>query len=202
MNHLYQKTFDQVQMPQERVRQLRTELASRCSHDEKEATMNQTTKIRRPVLVAATVCLIAALSFTALAYGDKIVHKMFTGGTVEQGVDENGIDYSDISIDMEELVSPVEVREDGHLYLIVNGEDLDITGQCSYETPYLYECTDDEGLRHVFVVGGELDAIGWAEFVWDADGVPIGGTAQIGNLDFTDDVPWLNVAKEELNVPW
>lgn len=206
MDPLYQRTFDQVRMSEDQVRQVRAELASRCPRDEMEAhPMNNSKRIRRPILAIAAVFLIAAMSLTAFAYGGRIVEQvytMMTGGTTEHGIDENGNAYASGSVDTGAVTAPVELREDGRLYLTVNGEDLDITGQCSYETPYLYECTGPDGLRHAFIIGGDMDAIGWAEFMWDEDGMPSGGSAHFGTPGGTDDAPWLDAGKEQLNLPW
>ena len=105
-------------------------------------------------------------------------------------------------VDTANLTAPVEVREDGRLYLTINGENTDITGQCSYETPYIYECTGTDGLRHAFIIGGDPGAIGWSEFMWDEDGFPSGGFAHFGTPGGPDDAPWLDAGKEQLNLPW
>ncbi len=206
MDRLYQKTFDQVRMPKDRAQQLRTELASRCSHDEMEArTMNNSKKIRRPALALVAVFVIAAMSLTAFAYGGAIaerVYTLMTGGTVEHGVTEDGVSYASGSTAPDEVTAPVELRDDGRLYFVANGEDIDITDQCSYETPYIYECTGPDGLRHAFIVGGDLDAIGWAEFMWNEDGMPEAGSAAFGTPGGTEDAPWLDEGKDELNLPW
>ena len=206
MDRLYQKTFDQVRLPEDRAQRLRAELASRCSHDEMEAiSMDNSKKIRRPVMALVAVFLIAAMSLTAFAYGEKIVDRfytMMTGGTVEHGTTEDGISYTGASTNLDEVVAPVELRDDGRLYLTVNGENLDITDQCSYEIPYIYECTGPDGLRHAFIVGGDRDAIGWAEFMWDENGMPEAGSAVFGTPGGQEDAPWLDEGKDELNLPW
>ena len=206
MDRLYQTTFDQVRMPEERAQRLRAELASRCSHHELEAiSMNNSKKIRRPAMAMVAVFVIAALSLTAFAYGETIVdrvYNMMTGGMVEHGTTEDGTAYASGSYNADEAVPPVERREDGRLYLTVNGENLDITDQCSYETPYLYECTGPDGLRHAFIIGGGLDAIGWAEFLWNENGLPEAGSAVFGTPGGAEDAPWLEQGKDELNLPW
>ena len=121
--------------------------------------MNNSKRIRRPILAIAAVFLIAAMSLTAFAYGGKIVegvYTLMTGAIIEHGVDENGNSYASGSVETGDVTDPVELREDGRLYLTANGEDLDITDQCSYEIPYIYECTGPDGLRHAFIIGGGL----------------------------------------------
>lgn len=204
MVRLYQKTFDQVHMPADRAQSLRDDLASRCSHDEMEAiVMKPNKRFRRPLAALVAVCIISALSITAFAYGDQIkeFYTFFTGGTIEQGVDQDGNSYTAGSVDTD-AASPVELRDDGRLYFVADGQEIDITDQCSYTEPYLYECTDSAGNRHVFIVGGDLDAIGYAEFIWDTQGQVQGGAAQFGTSQGTEDAPWLDAGKKQLNLPW
>lgn len=205
MNRLYQKTFDQVRMGSEQYRSLRESLASQCSRSEMEANHMKKTTVRRRPVVAAAILLVGALSVTAFAYGGRIVESVYqfmTGGTIEQGVDENGMNYSAGSMDTSGEATPVEVREDGSIWLGVNGEEIDITGQFSYTTPYIHDCIGEDGLRHVFVVGGDPDAIGWSEFVWDEDGMPAGGTSWYGTGGGREDAPWMDAAMETLGLPW
>lgn len=202
MNRLYQKTFDQVALPEDRADSIRTVLASRCSRMETEANMKHTF-LRRPTAVLAAVLLIGSLSVTAFAYGGRVVERVYTfmtGGTIEQSVDENGTGLSGVSIGTEQ--SPLEIREDGTIWLMVNGEALDITGEFSYTEPYIHDGTGEDGLRHVLVVGGETDAIGWSEFLWDENGLPAGGTSQLATPAGREDAPWLEAALETLDLPW
>lgn len=200
----YTRTFDQIHMPEAKAREIRATLLSRNPKSKEEKnTMTRRNYMRRPAAVLTAVILI--LSVTALAYGTKIVenvHSFFSGGTVEQGTDEQGNAYSSVSIDTDGSIAPMDLRGDGRMYLTVNGEDLDITEQFSYSEPYIYEFTDADGLRHVIVIGGELDAAGWAEFMWDKEGVFSGGQSHFGTPNGSDDAPWLTVAGEKLNLPW
>lgn len=203
MKHLYQKTFEQIKMPEARAAALRTTLASRCSQTEKEAIpMKHTKFFRRPMAAVAAVVLIVALSATAFAYSGGF-YRFMTGGSIQDVVDENGnVTGVQGQVDLDQVVDPVELREDGRLYLTIDGQDTDITGLCSYETPYIYECTGLDGLRHAFIIGGDLDAIGWAEFFWNEDGMPQGGAAHFGTSEGPDDAPWLEAGKDQLGLPW
>ena len=203
MKQLYQKTFEQIKMPEARAAALRTTLASRCSQTEKEAIpMKHTKFFRRPMAAVAAVVLIVALSATAFAYSGGF-YRFMTGGSIQDVVDENGnVTGVQGQVDLDQVVEPVEVREDGRLYLTIDGQDTDITGLCSYETPYIYECTGPDGLRHAFIIGGDLDAIGWAEFFWNEDGMPQSGSAHFGTSEGPDDAPWLEAGKDQLGLPW
>lgn len=203
MKQLYQKTFDQIKLPEERAAALRSTLASRCSQTEKEAQpMKFIRRFHRPAVAVAALVLVFALSATALAYGGQF-YRFMTGGVTRDIVDKDGnVIGVEGQMDLEQITDPVELREDGKLYLTVGGQDTDITGLCSYETPYIYECTGSDGLRHAFIIGGNPDAIGWAEFIWDEDGLPRSGQVSFGTSGGSDDAPWLDAGKEQLDLPW
>ena len=192
MNRLYQKTFDQVHMNEEKSKAVRDGLASRCLEME-EKTMKNKTFIRRPAMLVVTVVLICALSLTAFAYGERI-YRFVTGSVVAAG-------DSEVSGCVEETVAPVEER-DGRLYLVINGENRDITDLCSYTEPYIYTCTGEDGLQHAFAIGGDAGAIGWAEFFWDEVGMLMAGCAEFGSWGGCADAPWLDAAMETLGLPW
>lgn len=208
MNNLYRQTFDQIGMPEETAQALRAELASRSSRSEtEELNMKQKTNHTGPILrrtgtLLVAVLLICALSISALAYGGVQIYQMLTGGTFEVGQDKDGNYYAAGSVDTDNLISPVEAREDGRLYLTINGENKDITDECSYTEPYIYEFVAEDGLRHSFIIGGDLDAIGWSEFIWDENNMAAGGTSHFATPNGSDDAPWLEAGKKQLDLPW
>ena len=203
MDRLYQRTFDQIHLPEERAAVVRKALASRCSQTEQEVIpMKHFKRLPRPVTAAAALILVFALSATAFAYGQRF-YSFMSGGSVQDITDENGqVIGVQGSVDPDLAVPPVELRDDGRLYLTANGENADITGLCSDETPYIYECTGSDGLRDTFIIGGEPDAVGWAEFIWDEDGLPTAGTSQFATPEGRDGAPWFDAAMEQLNLPW
>ena len=199
MKNLYQRTFDKVSMPEDAYLHLRTVLASRCSHKETEVNkMKNRSYFKKGIVMALAVLMVAALSITAFAYGGQIF-SFLTGGTVEQGTDENGVGYTSVSMSDS---SPVKEFADGIVMLDFNGELTDISGLFSLTEPYIHDCVAEDGLRHVIVVGGEAGAIGWAEFMWDAEGMPMAGSASFGTAAGREDAPWHDAAMEILGLPW
>ncbi len=70
MNRLYERTFNRIRMPEDKVRALRAELASGCSNSETEVIpMNTHKALRRPTTFLVAVILIASLTMSALAAG-------------------------------------------------------------------------------------------------------------------------------------
>ena len=198
MDPLYQRTFDQVRMSEEGTRRVRAQLASRCAQKElEESTMRSNEKTRRPLAAIAAVCAVLALSVTALAssgLAERVFH-MFTGDTITVTENEDGSVSADF--DGETPASPVETR-DGRLWFIANGEEIDITDQVSSETPYLHECLDADGQRHLFIIGGEPDAIGWAECMVDAGGAMSAFVLSLSPEAEDQPTPWLDAALAQM----
>lgn len=202
MEPLYRRTFDQVRISEETAERVRASLASRCAQKRLEDNdMKNTTKTRRPLAAAAALCAALVLTVTAFASSGLAEHvfHMLSGDTISVGMDESGNIQVDQALS-EEPVSPVEVRDDGRIFFTAGGEELDITGQFSYETPYVRECTDAGGQRHVFIIGGEPDAVGWAECMLDG-GDAAAMSAFVLNLAPEAEgqpTPWLDAGVEQL----
>lgn len=69
MNDLYQKTFDQINMSEERVQSLRAELASRCSTTETEVIPMKKATLRHSTSFLIAAALAVLMSVSALACG-------------------------------------------------------------------------------------------------------------------------------------
>ena len=201
MDPLYQRTFDQIRMSKEGTGRVRAELASRCAQRRSEVTMNNSTsKTRRPLAAIVAVCAVLALTVTAFASSGLAEHifHMISSGPIAVSEDENGNVL--VTGDFSEPTSPVELREDGRLYFTANGEDADITDLCSNETPYVRECVDAEGQRHLFIIGGERDAIGWAECMVDAEGGLSAFVLSLAPEAEGQPTPWRDAALAGLSV--
>lgn len=118
---------------------------------------------RRVLIVAA---LIAALLLVGFTFAPMII-EMINGRTVEW--DENHLFTSGTANSM------AEVR-DGRVYFTLDNSD--ITEYCSETTYFRYDFTDEQGISHVILIGGEVDAIdgeidntiGWTEILFFEDG--------------------------------
>lgn len=204
MKNLYQRAFEQIVLSEEKIASIRAVLSSDCTAQQMEETTMKTRngKYRLGEILVA-ILLVFGIGGAAFACGSgmiEVVGRFMTGGVVEHSINEDGELYSGVSFGGEQ--SPVELRADGRLYLVIGDEEKDITDLCSYTTPYIYECTDEMGLRHAFMIGGDLDAIGWSEFFWDANGMPSAGSAMFGTSGGREDAPWLDAGMKTLGLPW
>lgn len=134
MNRLYQRTFDQVHMPEDQARSLRAVLASRCSQSETEVTiMNKQKFLRRPAAFLIAALLVGALSITALAcdggeliyrIGDVIYQIIYDGAEQNLPEDAVSIDLTDPDPDVVVIDSYEYVEEDnGTVRISFDGVD-------------------------------------------------------------------------------
>ena len=117
-----------------------------------------TKKKSRPVWVkwgAMAACLLLLVGFTFAP----LIVKMINGRTVEW--DENHLFTSGTANSMVEVI-------DGRVYFTL--DNTDITEYCSATTYFRYDFTDEQGISHVFLIGGEIDTIGWTEILFFEDG--------------------------------
>ena len=190
------RTFDKVKMPLERQEQIRVALSSRISEMERENKYVNTKSVAYRKLKVAFVTAAIALSCillvgVAYAYGTQII-ELLSGGRIESVESSSG--DSSVSISMEESY-PYEIRE-GRVYFMLDGSGKDITDYCSEDTFYQYERTNENGYRHVLLIGGTPDNLGWTEIVFDENGYFIGSTG-IGSA-YTE---WENIGRKQLGLP-
>ena len=67
--------------------------------------------------------------------------------------------------------------------------------------------TDDDGNEHLWLIGLNTDDVnnyGYAEYLKNADGLWIGGYSARVNIlpDGTSEAKWLQLSKEEFQIPW
>ena len=195
MKSNYKQTFDAVCMSPESHERIRSELSARISENQKEDNIvsikSRSTK-KLLVAVAAAIIILALSTIVAFAYGDQIV-QLLGGGQIVTERTGNGYSTS-ISITSENP-DPIEIR-DGRVFFILNGSETDITDYCTESTYFHHEETTEKGYRHVFIVGGTPDLLGWAEFIWDDTGLMI-GSSMVYQPDDNDALPkWLELATE------
>lgn len=106
-------------------------------------------KYRWMLIVAIVTLMLSGCSSTPMHI------KMINGRTVEW--DGKDFSTSGTATDMVEII-------DGLAYFTLN--DTDITEYCSETTYFRHDLVDEQGVSHVFLIGGDLDSIGWAEILF------------------------------------
>ncbi len=136
-----------------------------------------------------------AYAATGSTWVAKIVNfTMADGSNVEIVEENNAISYTIVS-DKEKLHDYVSAEE-GRLYFVLGDIKEDVTEKCSAQDYYKYEYTDDEGMRHVILVGGTVEDAGWAELIFDKDGTYI-----FNQMNVSAEMPvWLQKGMQEQGV--
>jgi len=71
------------------------------------------------------------------------------------------------------------------------------------ETYFQYEHIADNGYRHVFIVGGAPDNLGWGECIWDDTGRYFASSRVIpSSFDTVEHPIWMELADDDLEVYW
>ena len=101
---------------------------------------------------------------------------------------------------------PAEVRN-GRLYFIANGENIDITDECSAEKAFIYTIQDNSGFYHHIIIGGTPENWGYQIFIQNPKGDYGGwvggeGTNHLDPDNDWDPYGWVLDAAEKLDIPW
>lgn len=130
MNDLYQKTFNQINMSEERVQSLRAELASRCSNAETEVIPMKKATLRHSTSFLIAAALAALMSVSALACG---VYYYVTY-QVNDGMDipDNAVDLTDDS--NFESGNYTYREEDGQIIVDLPADPSTANADVSYDT--------------------------------------------------------------------
>jgi len=181
----------------------RTKFATLFNGFSKNATQERIIsimKIKKPSILAISIAVLliagatTILATTAKGQGNEVApeaHMLLGGGRIESETNSEG---SYISMSTGFVANPAEVRN-GQIYFVLDGSDKTITSYCSGKTYYQYERIADNGYRHVVLVGGTPDNIGWAEFVWNDNSEYVGSNATYNSESAPE---WLVLARETL----
>jgi len=162
----------------------------KCNLIKEEPVLRKKFSFRTAVVVAVFVL---SLTLVGFAYGNQII-QLLGGGHIEEGKDANGDNY--ISMDSGFVNDPIEVRN-SQIYFVLDGSNTNITDQCSEKTYYQYETVDNNGYRHVVLIGGTPDDVGMAEYIWDESGAFRGSNASYNS---SEEPAWLISARKALGV--
>lgn len=156
--------------------------------------------MKRLIAVCVCVVLALALSVTAYAAGRQIFGWGGNFVITESDSGREAILFTD------RLTDPV-LTENGRMYFIVNGEHIDITDEVSEQNAFTYQYPDSDGLIHYWMIGLNSDEPGnwgYAEYIKDPQtGEWKGGySARVNTNEDGSTVPWLDIGKITIGIPW
>ena len=101
--------------------------------------MEQNNQKKHRKTAVKLLLLAAVISLMTITVSADSVRQLFGwGGNMEITQYDDG---AEVLIHTDELTEPVEIR-DGRMYFIVNGENMDITGQVSQTKAFTYSYED------------------------------------------------------------
>lgn len=199
MTNQVKDMFAEITMPEESVQKIRAAMA------EKALGKPRKKAAPRPATAAAvlSVLLLAGLACNTqvrAAVDEFLKRYVFNNGNTVITISEDGMCAVSHTPSMQLYL---RTEEDGRLYLLVNGEHIDITDQTSMEKPYIYTYVDEDDVEHLLIAGGTPENHGIHEFYREIGGTWLGGYGE-NYLDMETQTayPWLAAAWEELNLPW
>lgn len=177
----------------------------------KEAVLGTVKKKRhtaRKVIVLAAA-LAACLALVGFTWGEQIIQLM-SGGQVIIGQTGIGEGYGTVimSDGYDEEGNPTVIAlEEGRLWFVADGQNLDVTDWVDDETPYVHTAVDEEGNLHYWIVGGTTEDYGWFEGVTLPDGTGGGSGIMHSRTDLPQDEVlmepgWYQLGKEQVEALW
>lgn len=196
MEKRIKQTFGKIEMEERRKAEIRQMIAEKAGKSEKKHSW-----LRHAVCAAACMALLLALPSTRTGIvqaADYFVGLFHTANGSEIIYEENDHERTFTFEVMEEDYLKVQ---DGRLYLTVGEECIDVTDRCSEDTWYRYEIANEDGGKNVILVGGTVEAPGWVELVFDADGNYVFNQMQVGAGSGENTSAWVNAAMHSEGVP-
>ncbi len=206
MKERVKNMYDQITMPEAAEEKIRQTMV------ERKQPVQSAAPLRRILATVTILVLLLSLSPTVRAAVNKMVEFLDFGNGLSLyiGKDEDGNPTSITGYYHTE--EPAWAKyENGRLYFLGHGENIDITDKITEEEPYFYSYADEEGYVHHMVVAytGELSNFGIYEFIReDKEGLqPWEGWVTGAGRNFLSPetmsrYPWVDIVWEELGIPW
>lgn len=125
------------------------------------------------------------------------IQKMFTSAKGDNIIVEERDDSISVTYDSSAFAEDKYMEISGdRIYFVLNDIRIDITDKCSKTTYFRYDYLAPSGMTHIIFVGGSIDNLGWAEFIFDEDGNYINNLMSIPSGS-----DWLDDAEVSIGVP-
>lgn len=196
MKELYKKTFDNLTLSDAKRDEIRYTLS-----ESKEATPKRRHyNVARKATVAAVVALMLLVipsTRAEIAKAANYIKNIFLVADGTEAVVTSNPDSTEVTFEAEAFAEDkyYEISND-RIYFVLDTIRIDITGECSDSTYYRYDMTDKNGYKHIIFVGGDIENLGWAEFIFDSN-----DTYLTNLMSVPEENHWLEKAMVSIGVP-
>lgn len=196
MKELYIETFDSFTLSDEKRDEIRCSL---LKNKAAKTPRHRRITVRIAAVAAAFLLMLLVIPNTNadIAKAAYYMTRMFSLADGTEVALSNDGNSTEVSFDAEAFVEDKFYEiSDGKIYFAFGDTHIDITDKCSATTFYRYDLIDDNGYTHIIFVGGNIENLGWAEFVFDED-----GTYLTNLMSVPEDSQWLENAMLSIGVP-
>lgn len=161
---------------------------------------------KRRMLLAAAV-LAACLGLVGWSYGERIFQLAGGGQVTIGGSGGEGYVETHTSDGYDENGQPLILSlEEGRLWVVAQGQRVDVTDQVDAETPYVDTWWDEEGNLCYVIVGGTPEDYGWYQGVTAPDGSG-GGNGVLSSRtgvspEEQTDPEWFTLGEKQVRELW
>ena len=132
---------------------------------------------KKPIIAVAAVATLMLMMMVipttraGIVKAAENIQKMFTSAKGDNIIVEEKDDSISVSFDSSAFAEDKYTEiSDEKVYFVLEDIRVDITDKCSKTTYFRYDYLAPSGMTHIIFVGGPMDNLGWAEFIFDEDG--------------------------------
>lgn len=198
MKNLYTSTFDQLSLPEAKKNEIRHSL-SQFNSDRNANTRGHRNAAMITAVAAAFALVLLAIPSTraGIVTAAEYIRNIFLLADGTEAVITSEVDSTSASFDEDALAADKYYQViDDKVYFVLDDVRIDITDKCSSSSYYRYDKTNENGYTSIIFVGGDIDNLGWAEFVFDDNGTYITNLMSV-----PEDNHWLDDAMTSISVP-
>ncbi len=194
MKEVYRSAFDKIEISNEE--ELLEDILS--ARYKREKNLYKKTVVAVAALATFVLMMMVIPTTRAgIVKAAEYVQKMFTSAKGDNIIVEEKDDSISVTFDSSAFAEDKYMEiSDEKVYFVLEDIRVDITDKCSENTYFRYDYLAPSGMTHIIFVGGPIDNLGWAEFIFDENGNYINNLMSIPSGS-----DWLYDAEVSIGVP-
>lgn len=194
MKEVYKSAFDKLEVSNEE--ELLDNILS-ARYKEGKTFYKRTIVAVAAVATLVFMMMVIPTTRAGIVKAAEYIQKMFTSAKGDNIIVEERDDCISVTYDISAFAEDKYMEISGdRIYFVLNDIRIDITDKCSENTYFRYDHVAPNGMTHIIFVGGPIDNLGWAEFIFDEDGNYINNLMSIPSGS-----DWLYDAEVSIGVP-